>query len=37
MEGLANLQTISIVAALPMGVIIVMVIWSFFRDVKGAV
>ncbi|MFZ2380688.1 BCCT family transporter [Leuconostoc falkenbergense] len=36
-EGLANLQTISIVAALPMGVIIVMVIWSFFRDVKGAV
>ncbi|WP_407894611.1 BCCT family transporter [Lacticaseibacillus sp. N501-2] len=32
-EGLANLQTISIIAALPMGVIIVMVVWSFFKDV----
>lgn len=33
-SSLANLQTISIIAALPMGIIIIMVIASFFKEVQ---
>ena len=31
-NSMANLQTVSIIAAFPIGFIIVMIVWSFFKD-----
>ncbi len=31
-SSMANLQTVSIIAAFPIGIIMIMIIWSFFRD-----
>ena len=33
-NSMANLQTVSIIAAFPVGIIIVMMIYSFFKDAK---
>ena len=33
-NSMANLQTVSIIAAFPIAVIIVMIIVSFFKDAK---
>lgn len=35
--GLVNLQTVSVIAAAPMGIIIIVVVWSFFRDSRNVV
>lgn len=34
-NSMANLQTVSIIAAFPVGIIIVMMIYSFFKDAKA--
>ena len=31
-NSMANLQTVSIIAAFPIGFIIVLIVWSFFKD-----
>ncbi len=31
-SSMSNLQTVSIVAAFPLGIVMVMIVWSFFRD-----
>ena len=33
-NSMANLQTVSIIAAFPIGFIIVLIVWSFFRDAR---
>ena len=33
-NSMANLQTVSIIAAFPIGFIIVMIVWSFFKDAR---
>jgi BCCT family betaine/carnitine transporter len=33
-NSMANLQTVSIIAAFPIGIIILLIIFSFFRDAK---
>ena len=33
-SSMANLQTVSIIAAFPIGFIIVMIVWSFFKDAR---
>lgn len=33
-NSMANLQTVSIIAAFPIGFIIVLIVWSFFKDAR---
>ena len=33
-NSMANLQTVSIIAAFPIGFIIFLIVWSFFKDAK---
>ena len=33
-NSMANQQTVSIIAAFPIGFIIVLIVWSFFRDAR---
>ena len=33
-SSMANLQTVSIIAAFPIGIIIILILFSFFRDAK---
>ncbi len=32
---LSNLQTISIIAAFPLGIIMILIVWGFFRELRG--
>lgn len=34
-NSMANLQTVSIIAAFPIGFIIILIVWSFFKDAKN--
>ena len=34
-NSMANLQTVSIIAAFPIGIIILLIIGSFFKDAKA--
>lgn len=33
-NSMANLQTVSIIAAFPIGFILILIVWSFFKDAK---
>ena len=33
-SSMRNLQTVSIVAAFPIGAVMVMIVWSFLKDAK---
>jgi BCCT family betaine/carnitine transporter len=34
-NSMANLQTVSIIAAFPVGIIMVLIVWSFFKDASA--
>ena len=31
---MANIQSVSIIAAFPIGIVMILIIWSFFKDSK---
>ena len=33
-NSMTNLQTVSIIAAFPIGFIILLIVWSFFKDAR---
>ena len=33
-SSMSNIQTVSIIAAFPVGIIMVMIVWSFLKDAK---
>ena len=34
-SSMSNLQSVSIVAAFPIGIVMIMIVWSFFKDAKN--
>ena len=33
-SSMTNLQSVSIVAALPVGIVMILIVWSFLKDAK---